>query len=118
MNKTERTRAFIQDYFDALNDGRVQDISIAEDCTYSGSMLSESMNDAALIREHITQIAPFVARFEVVRTIVEASDGAVIVRLHGIRSTVVEGAVFFRVEDGRLKSVDNLFDTRQLLKGS
>jgi hypothetical protein len=115
LNQTEQTRAFVLDYFDALSGERLQDIPIAADCTYTGSMLSDIIRGGDAVREHIGQIAPFVERFELKRMVVEGADAAVIVDLVGFANRQVEGVVFFEVEDGSLKSMNNLFDTRQLL---
>jgi hypothetical protein len=115
MNQTEQTRAFILDYFNALSAGRLEDIPIAEDCSYSGSMLSDTIRGGEAVRRHIGQIAPFVERFDLKRVVVEGADAAVIVDLIGFGSRQVEGVVFFEVEGGLLKSMNNLFDTRQLL---
>ena len=115
MNQTEQTRAFIQDYFDAVSAGRLEDIPIAADCSYTGSMLSDNIHGGEAVRGHIGQIAPFVERFVLKRVVVEGADAAVIVDLIGFGSRKVEGVVFFEVEGGQLKSMNNLFDTRQLL---
>jgi hypothetical protein len=115
MNQTEQTRAFILDYFNALSAGRLEDVPIAEDCSYTGSMLSDTIQGGEAVRRHIGQIAPFVERFELKRLVVEGTDAAVIVDLIGFGSRRVEGVVFFEVEGGLLKSMNNLFDTRQLL---
>ena len=115
MNQTERTRAFIQDYFAAVSAGRLEDIPIAADCCFPGSMLSDTIQGGEAVRGHIGQIAPFVERFELKRVVVEDTNAAVIVDLIGFGGRTVEGVVFFEVEDGQLKSMNNLFDTRQLL---
>ena len=117
MSDTERTREFIRNYFDALNAERVEDIPIAADCAYYGSMLSESIHGAEAVREHIAQVTPFVDRFDVKRQVVEGGNGAVVVRLLGFGSKWIEGAVFFEVAHGQLTSLNNLFDTRQILAG-
>lgn len=118
MSETDRTRDFIQNYFDALNAGRVEDIPISASCDYHGSMLSESIYGEAAIREHLAGIVPFVERFDVKKTVVDRSNGAVVVRLLGFGHKWIEGAVFFEVVRGQLTSLDNLFDTRQLLEHS
>ena len=115
MNQTEQTRAFILDYFDALSAGRLDEIPIATDCCYTGSMLSDTIRGGEAVLAHIGQIAPFVERFELKRIVVEGTEAAVIVDLIGFGSRKVEGVVFFEVEEGHLKSMNNLFDTRQLL---
>jgi hypothetical protein len=117
MNQTEQTRSFILDYFEALNKRAAERIPIAENCRYSGSMLAGKIRGAETVREHITNIAPFIDRFEILRLVAEGPSGAVIVRLQGLGGKTIEGAVFFEVEDGRLTRVDNLYDTRQLVNG-
>ena len=118
MSETNQTRDFIQNYFDALNAGQVEDIPIAPNCGYHSSMLSESIYGAAAMREHLAAITPFVERFDVKKTIVDGSNGAVIIRLLGFGHKWIEGAAFFEVVHGQLTSLDNLFDTRQLLEKS
>ena len=115
MSETARTREFIENYFAALNEDRVGDIPITADCSYYGSMLSEPIFGEAAIKDHLEQIVPFVDRFDVKRTIVEGGNGAVVVRLLGFGKRWVEGAVFFEVTYGKLTSLNNLFDTRQLI---
>lgn len=117
MSQTEQTKAFIRNYFDALNENAFERIPIAEDCRYTGSMLAETIQGAASVREHIKAIAPFIDHFEVRHLLAEGSSGAVIVRLSGLGRKTIEGAVFFEIVDGQLGRLDNLFDTRQLLHG-
>jgi hypothetical protein len=115
MNETEKTRAFIQNYFDSISAGRLEDIPIADCCSYTGSMLAETIQGADAVREHIAQIAPFIDRIEVKRMVVEGTNGAVIAHLLGFGNRQVKGVVFFVVENGCLMALDNLFDSRQLL---
>lgn len=117
MSQTEQTRSFIRHYFEALNEHAVERIPIAENCRYTGSMLAGTIQGADTIREHIGAIAPFIDRFEILRLVVEGPSGAAIVRLQGLGSKTIQGAVFFFVEDGKLTRLDNLFDTRQLVNG-
>lgn len=115
MNSTEQTRAFIHDYFNSVGAGQLQDIPIAENCSYSGSMLAETIRGAEAVRGHIGQIMPFVERIEVKREIVEGENAAVTVKLLGFGNKQVHGVVLFRVEGGELTALENLFDSRQLL---
>ena len=115
MNSTEKTRAFVRDYFNFLGTGQLQEIPIAEECTYSGSMLAETIRGPEAVRSHIGQIMPFVERIEVKREIVEGANAAVTVQLLGFGNKQVHGVVLFVVEDGCLTALENLFDSRQLL---
>jgi hypothetical protein len=98
MSRTADTRSFIENYFDALNDKRPARIPIAAHGRYSGSMPAGTIRGADAVREHIVAAAPFIDRFE-------------------IRRMVVDGAVFFEVEDGQLAGLDNLFDTPLMFNG-
>ncbi len=114
MSQTADTRAFIEDYFDALNEKRIDRIPIAEQCTYNGSMLSEPIHGADAVREHIAAIIPFIDRFEIRRLVAEGASGAVVVRLRGFGDKTIDGAVFFDVDNGELAAFENLLDTRLL----
>ena len=117
MSLTEQTRALIRDYLGALNQNETDEIPIAEDCCYRGSMLAETMRGAQAVHEHIAAIAPFIGQCEILRMVVEGGSGAVVVRLRGLSLKTIEGAIFFEVEGGQFTRIENLYDSRQLVNG-
>jgi ketosteroid isomerase-like protein len=118
MNDTENVRAFIDNYFEAVNTGDLDRIPIADDCIYDGAMLSEPIHGAEAVREYIAQFVPFVEHFEPMRTIVEGNSAAAMVHVKGLGEESFDGAVFFELSGGKLVSLVNFFDTHPLFRKS
>ncbi len=83
-----------------------------------GPMMPEPVRGEAAVRQHISDIAPFVARMDPRLTVIEGDTAAVIMEFKGLSGVVIEGAEFFRVKDGLIFSDQVFFDTRALLKGA
>lgn len=90
---------------------------LADDVVHRGPMVPKPLRGAAEVQQHIADIAPFVARMELKRLIVEGDSAAVIFEYEGINGVVIEGAEFFRFRDGLICEQQVFFDTRQLLLG-
>lgn len=105
-------------YFEAINSNDASLIPLSEDVVMHGPMMPEPVRGEAAVRQHIGDIAPFVARMDPRLTVIEGDTAAVIMEFEGISGVVIEGAEFFRVKDGLIFSDQVFFDTRALLKGA
>jgi len=90
---------------------------LADDVVHLGPMLPEPLHGAAEVRQHIADIAPFVARMELKRLVVEGDSAAAIFEYEGVNGVVIEGAEFFRFRNGLICEQQVFFDTQPLFRG-
>ncbi len=105
-------------YFKAINENNASVIPLADDVKYSGPMLAEPIHGEAAVRQHIADIAPFVARMNQKKIVIDGDTAAVILEFEGLNGVVIEGAEFFQVRNGKICTDQTFFDTRPLIKGA
>jgi hypothetical protein len=105
-------------YFKAINSNDASIVPLADDVVLCGPMQPEPIKGEAAVRQHIADIAPFVARWVEKFSVIEGDSAAVILEFEGLNGLIMEGAEFFRVRDGKICWVQNFFDTRTLIQGA
>jgi SnoaL-like domain len=105
-------------YFKAINGDDASIVPLADDVVLCGPMLPEPITGEAAVRQHIVDIAPFVARWVEKFSVIEGDSAAVILEFEGLNGLIMEGAEFFRIRDGKICDMQNFFDTRPLIKGA
>ncbi len=105
-------------YFKAINSDDASIVPLTDDVVISGPMLPEPITGEAAVRQHIMDIAPFVARWVEKFSVIEGDSAAVILEFEGLNGLIMEGAEFFRIRDGKICQIQNFFDTRALFKGA
>jgi hypothetical protein len=104
-------------YFEGINNNDPSMIPLANDVEFNGPMLSEPLRGSAVVRKHISETAPFVARLDQKQLIIEGENAAVVVEFEGVNGVIVEGAEVFRVRDGEINLKQSFFDVRPLFRG-
>ncbi len=117
MSERSEIEHVIRQYFGAINDNNASVIPLADDVVMSGPMMPETMRGEAAVRQYLDETAPFTTRFEVISLLVEGDHAAAIVEFEGLNGVVIQGAEFFHIPDGKVRSIQNFFDTRPLFKG-
>jgi hypothetical protein len=105
-------------YFEGLNNDNAAVIPLADDVVFAGPMLPEPIIGEAAVRQHLADVAPFVARMDRKLLVIEGDSAAVTLEFEGVNGVVIEGAEFFRIRDRKISFVQAFFDTRPLLKGA
>jgi len=99
-------------FVEALNIDDASAVPLAENVEYYGIFSPEPVRGEAGVREHIDQIAPFMLNETFGKTIIEGGSAAVRATFDSVTGIHAEGAYFFEVEDGRIREVRAVFDTR------
>ena len=118
MNGRSTVEQAVGLYFEGLNNNDAAVIPLADDVVFAGPMLSEPISGEAAVRQHLADIAPFVARMDRNLVVIEGDSAAVTLEFEGVNGVVIEGAEFFRITDGKISFVQAFFDPRPLLKGA
>ena len=118
MNDPTTMRHVLDQYSAAYNENDPGRAPLAADVRYSGPMVAETLLGADAVRGHIGEIAPFMARMALKRVVIDGPHAATIFESEGINGVVIEGAEFFRIEDGEIRDIKVYFDTGPLLRGT
>lgn len=117
MSDSQHIESIIRGYLEAVTAGSGQPLELAETIEVAGPMLPEPLHGTDAVSEYLQQIAPFIARTEVLEIVIDRNSAAVRVLIHGIKGVEIEGAFFFRIYQGQISRVRSLFDTRKLMAG-
>ena len=105
-------------YFKAINSDDASIVPLADDVVLCGPMVPEPITGEAAVRQHIMDIAPFIARRVEKFSVIEGDSAAVIMEFESLNGLIIEGAEFFQVRDGKIYYIQNFFDTRKLIQGA
>jgi hypothetical protein len=117
MEDRVQVEAAILKFFEALNIDDASDVPLAKNAEYHGMFSPEAINGEVDVRDYIQQIAPFMLNEKYSKMIVEGGSVAVMAEFDSVNGIHNEGAFFFEVEDGNIKWVKAVFDTRQMFEG-
>ena len=105
-------------YFEGMNGNDATVVPLTDDVVFTGPMQPEPLTGEAAVRQHIAEIAPFVARMDRKQILIDGDQAAVVLEFEGLNGVVIEGVDLFRVRDGRICFNQSFFDTRPLLAGA
>jgi hypothetical protein len=105
-------------YVEAINTDNVDIIPLSADVVMCGPMTPEPIRGETAVRQHLGETSPFIARMELKISVIENNTAAVFMEFEGLNGVVIEGAYFFRFEDGLICLAQAFFDTRLLFKGA
>lgn len=118
MSNPPDIKTTVNRFIEAFNSNDASVAPLAADVVYSGPLMPEPLRGEPAVRQHIAEIAPFVARLDLKWMIAEADSAAAVFEFEGLNGVVIEGAEFFRVRDGLICEDRVFFDTRPLIQGS
>jgi hypothetical protein len=110
----ERT---LDQFFQSIRDCDMSTLPLADQASYSGTMLPEPARGAAAVRQHMADTAPFIQSFSIEETVIENQAAAVLVRYEAINGVQFEGCYFLEVENGLITRIRTVFDSRPLMTG-
>lgn len=117
MSDSQHIESIIRDYFAAKTSAAIDALQLSGNVEMHGPMLPEPLHGEAAVREHLQQIAPFISRTEILETVIDRNSAAARVLIHAINGVDLQGASFFRIYQGQISRIRNLFDTRTLMAG-
>jgi len=117
MEDRDQVEAAILKYFEALNIDDASDVPLAKNVEYHGMFSPEPVSGDIDVRDYIQQIAPFMLNEKYSKMIVEDGSVAVMAEFDSVNGIHNEGAFFFEVEQGNIKRVKAVFDTRRMFEG-
>lgn len=117
MEDREQVKAAILKFFEALNIDDAGDVPLAKNAEYHGMFSPEPVRGEAEVRDYIQQVAPFMLNEKYSKMIVEDGSVAVTAEFDSVNGMHNEGAFFFEVENGHIKMVKAVFDTRRMFEG-
>ena len=118
MSNQADTRSIVDRYIEAFNAKDANLAPLAGDVVYGGPLMPEPLRGEQAVRQHIAEVAPFVARMELKWMIIEGDSAAAVFEFEGLNGVVFEGAGFFRTRDGLICEDRVFFDTRPLIQGT
>jgi len=117
MGHREQVEAAILKFFEALNIDDASNVPLAKSAEYYGMFSPEPVSGDIDVRDYIQQIAPFMLNEKYSKMIVEDGSVAVMAEFDSVNGIHNEGAFFFEVEQGNIKRVKAVFDTRRMFEG-
>ena len=117
MEDREQVEAAILKFFEALNIDDASGVPLAKNVEYHGMFSPEPVRGDVDVRDYIQQIAPFMLNERYSKMIVEDGSVAVTADFDSVNGIHDEGAYFFEVEQGHIKGVKAVFDTRRMFEG-
>jgi len=117
MSDQSDIRGVVNRFIEVFTTNNPSTAPLAHDVVYRGPLMPEPLCGETAVRQHLAEIAPFVARLQVKRMVVEGDSAAVIFEFEGLNGVVIEGAEFFRISEGLICEDQIFFDTRPLIQG-
>ena len=117
MSNQSDIRNIVNRYIEVYGANDATRVPLAGDVVYSGPMMPEPLHGDAAVRQHIAEVAPFLARRQLKWMVVEDDSVAVVIEFEGLNGTRIEGAEFFRIRDGLICEIRVFFDTHPLIQG-
>lgn len=115
MTTTQDMQNAVARLIEAMNNDGAGVIPLAEHVVYKSPLLPEPLVGQAAVREHIAEVAPFVARYVLKRALFDGDSAALVVEVEGVNGIVFEGTEFLRFEGDRICDLRVYFDSRPLL---
>lgn len=117
MHEQTATRRALEQYTTAYDRADPGLAPLAPDVSYSGPMVPETLHGESAVRGHISDIAPFMQHMALRRIVIDGAEAAAVFEVTGINGVVIQGAEFFRCENGLIRSIEVYFDTARLRGG-
>jgi hypothetical protein len=118
VQDTAEIHRIVDRYVAAFNDNDASGVPLAPDAVLGGPMSPQPKRGEAAVRQYIQEVAPFIARMTLKRLVAEPGAAAAVIEFEGLNGSVVEGAEFFRFQDGCIVEARAYYDTRPLMQGS
>lgn len=117
MTKRAEVEAVVLKFVEALNIDDASVVPLSKHVEYHGMFSPIPVSGESDVRDYIDQIAPFMVNETYGKMIIEGGSVAVMTSFDSTNGIHNEGAFFFEVNDGKIRSIRAVFDTRRLFAG-
>jgi hypothetical protein len=117
MSNKATIESVLAKFFQAVKDCDMDQLPVASQVSYSGTMLREPARGAGAVKFYMSETAPFVKSFSIEETVIGSDSAAVMVRYEAVNGVVFEGCYFMDIEDGLITRIRTVFDSLPLMKG-
>jgi hypothetical protein len=109
--------SIVNQFFQAIKTLDMGLLPLADQVTYSGTLLPTAAKGAIAVRNYLSDAAPFIKSFHIEETVIAARSAAVLVRYEGINGVRFEGCYFMDFEEDKIARIRTVFDSRPLMNG-
>jgi hypothetical protein len=110
--------SIVSQFYEAMNSDDISRLPLAESAEYSGVLTPDPVRGEAEVRQHLQETAPFISNIRSTRMIIEDGAVASLTELDVVNGIHVEGAYVFDIENGKIRCIRGIFDTRAFFTGS
>jgi len=118
LNDRSQTESIVGQFYEAMNSDDISRLPLAEDAEYSGALAPDTVRGKAAVRRHLQDTAPFILNIHSTRMIIEGGAVASLTELDIVNGMHVEGTYVFDIENGEIRRIRGIFDTRAFFAGA
>lgn len=118
MNDRAQIESIVSQFYEAMNSDDISRLPLAENAEYSGVLTPDPVRGEAEVRQHLQETAPFISNIRSTRMIIEDGAVASLTELDVVNGIHVEGTYVFDIENGKIRRIRGIFDTRAFFTGS
>jgi len=118
LSDRSQIASIIDQFYEAMNSDDISRLPLAEDAEYSGVLTPDPVRGEAEVRQHLQETAPFIQNIHSTRMIIEDGAVASLTELDIVSGIHVEGTYVFDIENGKIRRIRGVFDTRAFFTGS
>lgn len=118
LSERQHTEAIVGQYYQAINSNDISSLPLTEDAEFIGILTPEPVQGEAAVRQYLQETAPFMLNVRSTRMIIENGAVASLTQLEAVNGVHVEGTIFFDIENGKIRRIRGVFDTRAIFAGT
>ena len=118
MSDRSQTEAIVGQFYEAMNSDDISRLPLEENAEYSGALTPDPVQGEAAVRRHLQETAPFIQNIHSTRMIIEDGAVASLTELDIVNGMHVEGTYVFDIENGKIRRIRGIFDTRAFFTGA
>jgi len=118
LSDRSQIASIIDQFYEAMNSDDISRLPLAKDAEYSGVLTPDPVRGEAEVRQHLQETAPFIQNIHSTRMIIEDGAVASLTELDIVNGIHVEGTYVFDIENGKIRRIRGVFDTRAFFTGS
>ncbi len=118
MSDRLQVASIVGQFYEAMNSDDISRLPLAENAEYTGVLTPDPVRGEAEVRQHLQETAPFIQNIHSTRLIIEDGAVASLTELDIVNGMHVEGTYVFDIENGKIRRIRGIFDTRAFFTSS
>jgi hypothetical protein len=118
LSDRAQIQSIVSQFYEAMNSDDIGRLPLAENAEYTGVLTPDPVRGEAAVRQHLKETAPFILNIHSTRMIIEDGAVASLTELDIVNGMHVEGTYVFDIENGKIRRIQGIFDTRAFFTGS